>query len=154
MTTEKQVTGVIVVGVDGSAGSLRALRWAMDEARLRGTAVEAVTAWHPGSSSGPDSTYTARDAQELVLATATASGHDGAPLISNEIEQGAPEEVLVNRSRQASLLVVGSHGVGSAIHAALGSTSDYCSRMAACPVVVVPRPVEARIRGGMAVPSR
>lgn len=138
MTTDGHDTRVIVVGVDGSPGSLRAMRWAIGEARLRGSAIEAVTVWRPNSH-GAGTPRAAEDLQLRVVREAVAE-LSPEPLISEEIEMGAPEEVLVRRSERASLLVIGSHGVGSARHAALGSTSEYCSRMASCPVVVLPMP--------------
>jgi Universal stress protein UspA and related nucleotide-binding proteins len=129
---------VIVVGVDGSTGSLRAMRWAISEAALRGCAIEAVTVWRAGSY-GADTRQAAEELRAQVVRDACTDLTDGPP-ISEETETGSPEEVLVARSRGASLLVIGSHGVGSIRHAALGSTSEYCSRMAACPVVVLPTP--------------
>ncbi|MGN6412533.1 universal stress protein [Flexivirga sp.] len=131
---------VIVVGVDGSAGSLRAMRWAIDEAALRDCAIEAVTVWRTGSN-GVGTRHAAEELQARVVQQACAGLADS-PLVCEEIETGNPEEVLVTRSEHASLLVIGSHGVGSVRHAALGSTSEYCSRMAACPVVVLPMPAD------------
>lgn len=131
---------VIVVGVDGSTGSLRAMRWAIGEASLRGCAIEAVTVWHAGSYDAA-TRQAAEDLRAQVVKEACSDVSDGRP-ISEEIETGVPEEVLVARSQRASLLVIGSHGVGSIRHAALGSTSEYCSRMAACPVVVLPTPAD------------
>lgn len=134
MTTAEHDTRVIVVGVDGSKGSLSALRWAIAEARLRDSAIEAVTVWRPG---GTDTAEAAADLQSRIIREAIA-GVTPEPVIAAEVETGSAEEVLVTRSEHASLLVIGSHGVGSMRHAVLGSTSEYCSRMAVCPVVVLP----------------
>lgn len=131
---------VIVVGVDGSAGSLRAMRWAIGEACLRGCAIEAVTVWRTGSY-GAGTRQAAEQIQARVVREACPDLTTGPP-ICEEIETGSPEEVLVTRSQRAGLLVIGSHGVSSMRHAALGSTSEYCSRMAACPVVVLPMPAD------------
>ena len=131
---------VIVVGVDGSTGSLRAMRWAIGEAALRGCAIEAVTVWRAGSY-GVATRQAAEELRAEVVKEACADLADGPP-ISEETETGDPAEALVTRSQRASLLVIGSHGVGSIRHAALGSTSEYCSRMAACPVVVLPTPAD------------
>lgn len=150
MTGGRNDARVILVGVDGSPGSLRAMRWAVEEAQVRGSAIEAVTVWSPGSTHGAGSSAAASQVQARVLREAVA-GVDPEPLISAETEIGAAEEVLVTRSEHASLLVVGSHGVGSVRHAALGSTSEYCSRMAACPVVVVPQEVPSGLRADLAV---
>lgn len=153
MTTERQDAQIIVVGVDGSAGSLRAVRWALEEAHLRGSAIEVVTAWHPDSATGAPAPHAAEEIQRRVLRDAVAeSGWE--PLISAEVEMGLSEEVLVRRSEGASLLVIGSHGVGSVRHAALGSTSEYCSRMAMCPVVVLPIPASTVSRANLVSTSR
>lgn len=153
MTTISPDTRVIVVGVDGSPGSLRALRWAIGESRLRGSAVEAVTTWRPGSTGNANTPEAAKLLQSKAIRDATAA-LDAVPLIAEEIEAGAPEEVLVRRSEHASLLVIGSHGVGSIRHAALGSTSEYCSRMASCPVVVLPMPAGEAIAGELTTTTR
>lgn len=142
MTTVQNDRRVIVVGVDGSPGSLRAMQWAIEEAQLRDCAIEAVTVWRAGSTHAAGSPQAAGRIQSRVLQQAVA-GVVPEPLISEEIEMGDAEELLVTRSRHASLLVVGSHGVNSLRHAALGSTSEYCSRMAVCPVVVLPVPQDA-----------
>lgn len=148
MSTAEHDTRVIVVGVDGSPGSLRAMRWAIQEAQLRGSAIEAVTAWRAGLA-GAGTRDAAQEAQSRVIGEAVA-GLTLEPSISEEIEEGDPEEVLVARSEHASLLVIGSHGVGSIRHTALGSASEYCSRMAACPVVVLPAPMDDAPRAGLA----
>lgn len=140
VATESPDARVIVVGVDGSPGSLRALQWAIAEGRLRGSAVEAVTTWRSDSTGSASSPEAAKSLQSKVIRDATAA-LDTVPLISEAVEAGVPEEVLAKRSEHASLLVIGSHGVGSIRHAALGSTSEYCSRMASCPVVVIPMSV-------------
>ncbi len=127
----------IVVGVDGSAGSERAMRWAIGEARIRNCAIEAVTAWPlriRGRMRGSDA---AGELQESLIREARCEV-DFDPVVSVVVEEGDAEDVLVARAERASLLVVGSHGVDSIRHAALGSTSEYCSRMANCPVVVLP----------------
>lgn len=148
MTKSEPHAEVIVVGVDGSVGSLRAIRWAIGEAQLRGSSVEAVTAWQPRSANSIDSEAAAEDAQRLVLRE-VLTGWNSRPLVSEKIQMGELATVLVRRSEHASLLVIGRHGVGSAQHSGLGSTSDYCTRMAACPVVVIPVPAEHLLRADL-----
>jgi nucleotide-binding universal stress UspA family protein len=136
---------VIVVGVDGSEGSRRALRWAVDEARLRGCAVQAVTTWPPR---GTPSDLTAdqadehrRSADETLrhVVDGVLRGDEAPPALSYEVVRGDPVEVLLHLSSRATLLVVGSHGTTSLRHAMLGSVSEACARMANCPVVVLPQ---------------
>jgi nucleotide-binding universal stress UspA family protein len=142
--------GVIVVGIDGSHGSRRAMRWAVDEALQRGCAVEAVTAWpaRQVDSAGPTDTeptdVEAADARRQADETqrhvvdSVLRPLDDAPPVSYETIRGDVVEVLVHHSARAQLLVVGSHGTSTLRHAGLGSVSEGCARLAACPVVVVP----------------
>lgn len=76
---------------------------------------------------------TARHVVDGVLREA-----DDPPPVSYELVHGDAVEVLVQLSQRAQLLVVGTHGVSSIRHAALGSVSEACAMQAACPVVVVP----------------
>ena len=136
----------IVVGVDGSEGSLHALRWAMQEAQSRGATVQAVTAYDwPGNEAallarlGPEAEH---ERAEGILARAVEEVRreyrDVA--IATETLVGDPGHKLAEASRDANVLVVGSHGHGRLHHAVLGSVSEGCVRHAHCPVVVVPAP--------------
>lgn len=127
--------GTILVGSDGSTGSKRALEWAAEEAVLRDAEVQVVIVVDPDQSS-VTSRARADEAQRMV--EEAASGLAGRPSITTRVETGAPVDVLTMLSEQADLLVLGSHGTSSLIHSALGSVSDACARLAACPVVVLP----------------
>lgn len=136
--------GGIVVGVDGSPGSLAALRWAVREGSLRGLAVQAVTAWHfpVPSTVGNVATVDARHpviAAEEILAAALAEAGvaaDNTTVTTTPVE-GHPAEVLMQLAERADLLVVGSRGHGRIFGALLGSISQYVASRAACPVVVI-----------------
>lgn len=136
--------GVIAVGIDGSDGSRRALRWAIEEARLRHCVVEAVTAWPARGTAGDLSEQEAREARrqadetERHVVDAVLRETDDPPQVAYELVHGDAVEILVQLSQRAQLLVVGSHGVSSIRHAALGSVSETCARQASCPVVVLP----------------
>lgn len=145
--------GFIVVGVDGSAGSVRAIRWAAEEAELRRCALEVVTAWQQGALGGLRSESDAATVQQKAIREATAD-LDPRPMISTIVVEGSPDDALVDRAAGADLLVVGSHGVDSIRHSVLGSTSEYCSRMAGCPVVVLPVPLVAASRSVPTAPPR
>lgn len=143
----------IVVGVDGSDGGTRALRWAMREAATRGGAVQAVTAWNweGPAASVPVSTTPAdeRRTAERSLAEAVGwarSAHPEVCLTAHAVE-GRPADVLTTAARDADLLVLGSHGHTRLRHVVLGSVSEECVRAATCPVVVipVPRPETSRV---------
>ena len=136
----------IVVGVDGSETSQRALAWALEDARRRGGAtVEAVHAWEPpvlvGGPVGTvppvpvDGPYTDAGHQLVtdVLAAVDTTGVTVEPVVL----EGPPGAVLCDRSTDAALLVLGSHGHGRFATAMLGSTSHTVLHHAPCPVAVV-----------------
>jgi nucleotide-binding universal stress UspA family protein len=137
----------IVVGVDGSDGSRRALRWAVDEAASRGGAIQAVTAWQWDGIEmpppvAPNPTAARQHATEMLHREIDAIPvHRRSGLvIALEAIEGRPGDVLTTAAAQANLLVLGSHGHNRAWHAVLGSVSEECVRKATCPVVVVPVP--------------
>jgi nucleotide-binding universal stress UspA family protein len=147
----------IVVGVDGSEGGDRALRWAVREATSRGRAIQAVLALDSeisdsllAAAAGTAAAQTrewARERAEQTLADAVAAAvasHPGAA-IASEVVDGSPAEVLSRVARDADFLVLGSHGRGRLFRAALGSVAEQCVRLATCPVVVIPVPHNERL---------
>jgi nucleotide-binding universal stress UspA family protein len=150
--SEASSNDVIAVGIDGSDGSRRALRWAVDEARLRRCAVVAATVWPPRGTATPldeagaaDARRGAGEAQRHVI-DSVLRDIDHAPPVSYELLHGDAVEVLVHLSSRAQLLIVGAHGTASLRHAALGSVSEACASQAACPVVVVPALASSEVR--------
>jgi nucleotide-binding universal stress UspA family protein len=141
MTTEQEL---IVVGVDGSQESVGALAWAARYGAACGARIHALLAWHFPSAVGPSPPGVAPESvtdeveeersQQLMRAIAA-----GAPDAHVEpvIGYGHPAEVLVNASREADLLVVGSRGRGAFTGMLVGSVSLHCVHHAFCPVVVV-----------------
>jgi nucleotide-binding universal stress UspA family protein len=139
--------GRIVVGVDGSAPSRAALRWAVGQARLTGGTVHAVIAWQlPMTlmSHGWAPIYVEEeadfgdDARKRIDAVigeevAPADGH----LVRTEVVHGHPAQVLLDAADRADLLVVGSRGHGGFAAALLGSVSQHCANHARCPVLIV-----------------
>lgn len=127
----------VVVGVDGSAASRRALDWALEEARRRRCGVEVVTAF-TSIPVTPD--RLSRSGAERVLSAARSEmlppGYDRP--VSFQSVEGAPAEVLTHMSEHAALLVVGSHAVDGLLRSAMASVGDLVARMAHCPVVLVP----------------
>ena len=141
--------GRIVVGIDGSEESRPALRWAIDEARLRGWQVHAVHAWeypYLGGSLGYMSLPNAdlaeqvqQHAREILDEAADAViGDDDDIYVERVIEEGPAPRVLLEAARYADLLVVGSRGRGGFSGLLLGSVSQVCSQHAPCPVLIVP----------------
>jgi len=133
----------IVVGVDGSPASARALDWAFGQAETTGADVDAVTAWDIPTSLGFGPTVL--DGEDLagaagqVLAEAVAAARPRHPqvTVTQIVSRGHPAAVLLHQAKGAKMLVVGSHGHGGFAGALLGSTSVYCTQHATCPAVVV-----------------
>jgi nucleotide-binding universal stress UspA family protein len=140
----------IVVGVDGSEESRAALRWALAEARLRQAPLTAVHAWSdpivpsgdiaPPAPLAPPEILRA-EAEELLESVVAAEAEDAEDVVVRRVVvEGAADEVLVEASRGADLLVVGSRGLGGIGSLLLGSVSRHCARHASCPVVIVRAP--------------
>jgi nucleotide-binding universal stress UspA family protein len=137
----------IVVGVDGSAESAAALRWACREALLRGAEVHAVRAWEPPhravasyacSARVPEQSGYVRDgtagAEEDLRQMVQELAEPGL-VIKVEVAEGLPARVLLDRAVDADMLVL-----GSANHPAMraaGPVVRACVSHAPCPVVVI-----------------
>lgn len=142
---------VIVVGVDHSEGAKAALRFALEEAKLRQATLRVVHAWQYGyiGATGLEGAYPAaggdikelRDAAESALEeTLRGSIRETDTVeIERRVVEGRAAAVLVDESRDADLLVVGSRGHGGFAGLLLGSVSQQCAHHAACPVVIVHR---------------
>ncbi|CAL9641775.1 universal stress protein [Streptomyces althioticus] len=137
----------IVVGVDGSPSSLEALRWAARQAALTGGSVLALTSWdypqYHGAlgwlppSSGDEEALEARAREDLTRCVEETLGAHPSVGVLEEVRYGTPASVLLRAARDASLLVVGSRGLGGFAGLLLGSVAQHCVQHAACPVVVV-----------------
>ena len=134
-------SGRIVVGVDGSPCSRRALHWTLAQAALTGAAVEAVLAWefeplygiYPYGPSERTWTQRAEELLDHELDTLPP----GAVSVRGRPVRGRPAHVLIDTSTDADLVVVGNRGAGNALQRMLGSVSQKVARHAAVPVVVV-----------------
>ncbi|MER7276203.1 universal stress protein [Dactylosporangium sp. NPDC000244] len=123
--------GPVVVGVDGSVSGDHALGFAFEAAQARGRALVAVRAYAPGI--GDDSHE--RAGLEESLATWSAKFPD-VP-VAKLVAAGRPAEVLVDASRTATLVVVGSRGHGGFSGLLLGSVGQQLMHHADCPVLIV-----------------
>jgi len=138
----------IVVGVDGSEPSRRALAFAAEEAHLRDARLRVVCAWQvpPAAYGGftpavdqsvldafrENAENVVRDAVEIV-------GKLHAELrVATRTPEGNAAERLLEEAAQADLLVVGNRGHGDVSSLILGSISHQVVHRASCPVVVVP----------------
>ncbi|MFA9431863.1 universal stress protein [Egicoccus sp. AB-alg2] len=144
----------IVVGVDGSDQSRTALRWAVDEARVHGAALEVVHAYddtpayevyrYPAGLPSVEEVEARHErmaayATDLVEGMVAELGTDLGIEVTAEAVQGRrPAQVLLERAKGADLLVVGTRGRGGFAGLLLGSVSQQCIHHAPCPLAVVP----------------
>lgn len=149
--------GRIVVGVDGSAGSLAALRFALREARARGATVTAVHVFRlplgevPGPfvlELPPGPMPALAEVEEALERAAWATLDRALEEVADEVGdvqverlvlEADPATGLLDCAADADLLVVGARGHGGFIGLLVGSVADHAIRHARCPVVVVPR---------------
>ncbi|WP_240137006.1 universal stress protein [Streptomyces sp. MUM 178J] len=141
----KNDNGRIVVGVDGSEPSLKALRWAVRQSGLTGDTVEAVISWeYPAAGwasmvpSMPEDFDPERLAAKILDESleGTLTKKDAAA-VTRTVTVGSPAQVLLERAEGASLLVVGDRGYSLFKSALLGSVGLHVTQHAPCPVVVV-----------------
>ena len=141
--------GRVVVGVDGSADSLVALRFAASAARLRGASLEVVHVWQDTDHAahgrfvppGESAKAQADRKWQSILRSTLAIAAD-VEIISNHVS-GYAQSVLLKASEGAALLVVGSRGRGGWAGLLLGSVSLHCITLSACPVAVIRAPATA-----------
>lgn len=153
--TLARVSGTIVVGLDGSDTSHVALGWAVEEAKLRGARLVAVHAWSfippapmgdPGLLAMPAGDLAGQlgaesDVANAILESALeALGDKPGVEVEPRTVEGEAGEVIVEESKGADLVVVGSHGRSGLTAALLGSVSRHVVDHAVCPVVVVKAP--------------
>jgi nucleotide-binding universal stress UspA family protein len=138
----------ILVGVDGSGHSQRALEWAMREAAIRHVSLTVLTV-HPavvgyfgGVSTTPGDLELTEKARAAVKEEAdkVLSGLDGPypESVTVKAVHGFPVEELVNASKEADMVVLGSRGVGGFTRMLMGSTAGQVVQHAHCPVVIIP----------------
>jgi nucleotide-binding universal stress UspA family protein len=133
----------IVVGVDGSPEAATALEFAIEETRLRKGALHVTYAYAAmaspltGSTSEDYYAHVEHEAKELLQRASGAAP----PTDDLQVEwlgvPGNPAEVLIEASRHATLLVVGSRGLGGFLGLVMGSVSSQCVHHSHCPVLVV-----------------
>src|SRR5712691_6901326 len=139
----------IVVGIDESVHSHRALDWAVREAALRRTDLTVFTVipamaspWSARQLTVPDEAeIIARARQAVGEAVAKSLGELGADRpteVNVQVFSGYPAQVLTEASKQADLVVLGSRGASGFATFLLGSVSNQVAHHASCPVVIVP----------------
>ena len=134
--------GVVVAGVDGSAASAGVLTWAKRQADLTGGRLRVVMAWRlpypPLAPALYDAhSFSASAHAGLEHSLAGVFGPDFATIVDYKVVQGQAAQVLIDESRGADLLVIGSRGHGGFVGMMLGSVSQHVTAHAHCPVVVI-----------------
>lgn len=134
----------VVVGIDGSEESGRALRWGLDDARARGAIVTAVHAWHAPYSMSFTTAATDVSAFEDAagrlldqVVDATEAEFRDVP-VERVLVPGPATDALLGAARDAVVVVVGRRGVGGFRGLLLGSVSQQLAHHAPRPVVIVP----------------
>jgi len=142
----------IVVGVDGSEGAVRGLRWALEEARLHGAVLELVHSYpqlehtypQPAAVELPDrgSLATAEELEaakieEVVDDALRRAGGPGEVEIRRTVKPGSAAAVLCEVAQGAGLLVVGARGLGGFRGLLVGSVSQQVIAHSPCPVAII-----------------
>jgi nucleotide-binding universal stress UspA family protein len=147
---------LVVVGVDGSAAGAAALRWGVDEARVRGARVLAIAvSERPLIVGGGPEVAGGLAAQSMIDDEQLAAAADAwlsdalaslpaelAQAVERRVARGDAATVLLEAAGDADMLVVGNHGRGAIVGALAGSVAQRCAHHAGCPLVLVPAPAE------------
>ena len=138
----------IIVGVDGSGHSQRALEWAAREAALRHapltvlTVHQALAGWGGGPviypSDQSDTDYALKLAQAEADKALKAIGTQQPAKVTVRAVNGLAAQELLSAAEGAEMLVLGSRGAGGFTRLLLGSVSSQVVHHASCPVVVIP----------------
>lgn len=134
----------VIVGIDGSPDSVRALRWAAEQARSLQAPLQALTTFEVPPIFGASAMAGWEDPARLEEAARTMLADIVREAVGDEVEveervvRGHPAQVLVEESPDAQLLVLGSRGRGGFTGMLLGSVSQHTVTHARCPVVVIP----------------
>lgn len=139
-------SGRVVVGTDGSDTARRAVRWAIEEARLRDASLEVVHAWRLPYVSGypymvPEFDPAAFEATAGRTLDAAIDGEDTTGLtgpVKRTLVNGGAAAAVLQTAEGADVVVVGSHGLGGFKGLLMGSVSHQVAHHAPCAVVVVP----------------
>jgi nucleotide-binding universal stress UspA family protein len=134
----------IVVGIDSSTGSQRALRWAVEEAELRGAELDLVHAFPtpelvaiPAVVTLPSDDDLKKAAEEVLEETLEAAGGAGELTVTRTVRAGGAAGVLCRAAEGADLMVVGARGLGGFRGLLMGSVTHQVVAHSPCPVVVI-----------------
>ncbi len=134
-------SGAVVVGIDPSATSVRVLRWAAGEVRARQATLHIVHAWQPPYLDIPGCepfVRSIKNSAQNLLQTATQDPAVAGLQVESHMPSAGASAALLGFADGASLIALGSRGLGRFGRVLLGSTSRQLAHHAPCPVVVVP----------------
>ena len=137
----------IIVGIDGSVYSRRALEWAISEAAIRRTPLTVLTVhqaiagyWAQKVDLAEHASKAAQEEADSVLDKLGAGSRP--PSVSVQAVVGLPAEEILSAAQDADMIVVGSRGAGGYKKLLMGSVSVQVTHHAHCPVVVIPAKAE------------
>lgn len=130
----------IVVGIDGSDAAINAAKWAVPEAVGRNIPlrlIHAVPEPHPDAAAADERLDIEYAQTSLRAAHAALQAMDEPVKVECDIVHGSPESTLIDASRHAAMICLGSVGIGRVARKVLGSTADAVAHKAHCPVAVI-----------------
>ena len=134
----------VVVGVDGSDAAINAAKWAIDEAISRDVPLRIVHVTHiEGDETAPEDAFRldVQYAESSLRAASAAVEATGKPVkVETDILWGSPDIALIDESRNAALICVGSVGIGAIARKLWGSTAASLAERAYCPVAIIRTP--------------
>jgi nucleotide-binding universal stress UspA family protein len=145
VSDEAESVQLVVAGVDGSPGSVAALRVAAEEARLRNARLRVVMAWQlTWPELAIETPRVLQQVQEraraqLDAALAALDSSDAGLEIDADLVSGHPVTVLIEATEDATMLVVGTRGTSGVVGTVVGSVAHALIHHAHCPVLVVPK---------------
>lgn len=132
-------SGAVVVGIDGSAAAVRAALWAVAEAKARSVPLRLVAVLNDcGAEAGQECDLERQYAETCLREAGAAVARNGSGVtVDTAIVPGPPAAALVAASRDATMIVVGSAGIGRVARLLLGSTAAEVAASAHCPVAII-----------------
>ncbi|WP_375481424.1 universal stress protein [uncultured Mycobacterium sp.] len=140
MTQPQSALGPIVVGIDGSDAAITAAKWAVAEAASRDIPLRLLYATrdqHLASATGGLDLDLEYGETALRTAAAAIDAMEKAVKVETTVVHGSPAVALIDESRDAAMVCVGSVGIGRLAHMLLGSTAAALAEKAHCPVAII-----------------
>ncbi|OBI40291.1 hypothetical protein A5707_10265 [Mycobacterium kyorinense] len=129
----------VVVGIDGSRSAVQAAIWAVDEAIDRDVPLQLLYAIESVSNDPDDTAAEVASAERAVHNVFTTIESMGKPVkLESEIVHAHPRTALLEASRSAAMVCLGSAGLAHAVAGHIGSTASAVAAGAHCPVAIVP----------------